>query len=166
MSHQADTRKARLTQLAERYWIEIPDPDAEHYDSAATEDLAEYLCGDIHTDRWVAVTLHDSTSYFVKTFPTREQAEAYTIEYINDDLFTEAPVAVVDLDADEACGKIYRLRELIPIFEGSEHHDADARRHHEAQADAGTSTGDRTTTRGWRTRFSDWATGRSLCSSG
>ena len=166
MSVQADARKARLTQLAAKYWIEIPDPEADHYDNVATEDLAEYLDGDIHIDRWVAVTLHDSNSFFVKTFPTREQAEAYTIEYINDDLFTEAPVAVVDLDVDEPCGKIYLLRELIPIFEGSDSHDADARRHNEAQADAGPSAGDRAEARGWRTRFSDWATGRSLCSSG
>lgn len=113
-------RKERLRRLAVHYWIDTEKRD--HYDSASAEDLAEYLYGGTHIDQWVAVTYHggDSSHYYLKTFPTRKQAEEHAIEYVTDDLFTEVPISVVDLDDPvEPYGKVYRLKKLIPIFEGS-----------------------------------------------
>lgn len=121
MSKLMDQRRERLIKLAELYYIPVRE-EQDHYDSASEEDFAEYLHGHVHIDRWVAVTYHDSEAshFYVKTFPTREQAEQHTIEYVSDDIFTETPIAVVDLDDPiEATGKVYRLMNLIPIFEGS-----------------------------------------------
>ncbi len=121
MSTQAEKRKERLSALAEQYYIPVRE-EQNHYDSASEEDFAEYLHGHVHIDRWVAVTYHDgeASHFHVKTFPTREQAEEYTIEHVTDDIFTEVPIAVVDLDdAIGPAGKVYELKKLIPIFEGS-----------------------------------------------
>ena len=53
----------------------------------------------------------------MKTFPTRRQAEQYTVEYVSDDIFVESPHAIVDLDDErEPWGKLYRLVKLIPEY--------------------------------------------------
>jgi hypothetical protein len=112
-------RAERLAKLAEKFYIAVLDEDAARQ-AASTEDLWEYLHGESHIDRWVAVTYHDGEtggSHFVKTFETRQQAEDYTVEHTTDDMFTEVPIAVVDLDDDIAPhGKIYLLEKLIPIY--------------------------------------------------
>lgn len=119
MSALAEKRKQSLANLARKH--DIPQCDSiEACNSSSEEDLLEYLSGEVHIDRWVAVTYNDSEGgfYYLKTFPTRERAEEYTIEHVSDDIFTESPIAVVDLDDPiTAHGKIYRLLKLIPVYE-------------------------------------------------
>ncbi len=115
-------RKDKLHLLAEHYDIPIQDR-VEDCVSSSEEDLLEYLDGEWHIDRWVAVTYHDGDNggvHYLKTFQTREAAAEYTVEHVTDDIFIESPVALVDLDDNvEPYGRIYRLKELIPIYEGS-----------------------------------------------
>lgn len=119
-SSAAAIRRDRFITLAEQYWIRVPTPEQETFETSSEEDVAEYLYSDLKIDRWVAVTYHDNIHY-LKTFPTRQQAEERSIEYVTDDIFTESPVGIVDLD-DPATpyGKLYRLTKLIPVFEGGE----------------------------------------------
>jgi len=123
MSKTSKNREAALTALAEHYDIPVLDEN-EARCAASTEDLWEYLHGEYHIDRWVSVTYHDGENggtHYVKTFTTRTAAENYTVQYVSDDIFAEAPIAVVDLDDPiEPHGKVYRLLQLIPVYEGSE----------------------------------------------
>jgi len=121
-SAQQEERRKKLAALGSKFFIELRD-EIEECDSASEEDLWEYLRGDKWIDPWVAVTYHDgdSSHYYLKTFATRREAEDYTIEHVTDDIFTESPVAVVDLDdPTEPWGKEYRLLRLIAIYEGSD----------------------------------------------
>lgn len=109
-------RRVRLAALALKYWIPCYE-EFERCDSAAAEDMWQYLHGDEVIEQWAAVTMHDGDSHFVKTFPNRRQAEEHSVEYVSNDIFAESPVAIADLDDDsEPWGKLYPLVKLIPVF--------------------------------------------------
>ncbi len=112
-------RKESLRQLAAHFEIPIRD-SIEDCESSSTEDMWLYLAGEQFIERWAAVTYHDGEQgglHYIKTFANRQEAEDYTVEYVTDDIFTEAPIAVVDLDDPvRTYGKIYPLEKLIPIY--------------------------------------------------
>lgn len=122
MSELASKRKERLRRLAVHYRIPIRD-EIDQCVTSSEEDLLEYLEDEWHIDRWVSVTYNDSEGgiHYLKTFQTRDAAAEHSVEYVTDDIFTESPVALVDLDDPvEPFGKVYRLKKLIPIYEGVE----------------------------------------------
>lgn len=116
-------RRNRLIALAQKYWIPTYE-EREKCDSTSAEDMWEYLHGDWEIERWAAITCSTEGSqplYYVKLFDRRQVAVEHSVEYVTDDLFAEFPVALCDLDAtEEPWGKLYPLKSLIPVYEGSE----------------------------------------------
>lgn len=109
-------RMERYLALCRKYWIGIK-PDGP-WETSAEEDVAAVLNGDETLERWAAVTMHTPEIYYVRTFAVRESAVEYSVEYVNDDLHNEAPVALCDLDAnEEPWGKLYPLRSLVPVYD-------------------------------------------------
>lgn len=106
------TRRENLIALAERYQIAVPSEEQTYFVYSGEEDLAELLYGEEPLLRWACVTQHDDYAY-ITLHDTREQAEARGVEYVTDDLFSESPMAVADLDT----GKLYGIVALIPVFE-------------------------------------------------
>lgn len=108
----------RLKALALKYWISVPE-DPEQAENADVENLWGMIYGDDVPDRWATVTQTGGgqPAYFIKTYPTRKQAENASIEYVTDDLYSEFPAALCDLFyGDEPWGKLLPVTKLIPVF--------------------------------------------------
>lgn len=71
------------------------DPAGE---TCAAEDYEAVLLGDIELTRFVHVTQAGNIVYVEPSAEDRESAFERAVENINDDIFEEAPIAVVDLD--------------------------------------------------------------------
>lgn len=121
------TRAERLERLAVWYGIAIRDT-IDDCENSAEEDVFSYLYhGDPGFDaeeihRWCAVTSVGEHHYLYPLYDERGEAEEKTVEYPDDNIYTESPVAVVDLDGtdifpDENRGRVYRLVKLVPVFE-------------------------------------------------
>lgn len=91
-------RTTALAKLAQVHEIDRADQNT------AGEDLAAYLDdpGSIHN--WVAVTRSPQTgvTYLKADFPDAAAAKGYAASNVDDDLFEELPVEVVNLDSGEA----------------------------------------------------------------
>lgn len=74
---------------------------ADDYDTDCEEDPRPYLRGRLACRRFVCVTQHEGKPFFLPHFDTPTEAQARAVEYVNDDLYAEAPVCVVDLDSDQ-----------------------------------------------------------------
>jgi hypothetical protein len=76
---------------------------ADDYAHDVEEDVRPYLTGSREIDRWCCVTVNYSSCahakwFFLPCFGTAEEAQIRSIEFADDDIFEEIPVAVVDLD--------------------------------------------------------------------
>jgi hypothetical protein len=92
------SRADRLKALLEEYQQNPTD-----YDEGEEEDPRPYLSGEEECEEWCCVTVnytsHGNAKYFfLPTFGNRHGAEHRAIEFVEDDLFEELPVAVVNLD--------------------------------------------------------------------
>lgn len=73
------------------------------YDEDTEEDPRPYFSGEKELAPWVCVTVNYSSHgyakyFFLPTFATSKEAAERAVEYVQDDLFEELPVAVVNLD--------------------------------------------------------------------
>ena len=113
-------RIERFRQLALYYGITAWD-DVANATSSAEEDVALYLSGEDGHEiaRWIAVTQGgEPLSVFLKCFGEREHAERYANSYILNDIFSEAPLAIVDIDSNEKpWGKVYKVTKITVEFE-------------------------------------------------
>jgi hypothetical protein len=66
------------------------------------EDAMDYLADPQTIKRYCAVTEHGIWRYAYPDYETPEGARERASEFIDDGLFSEQPVAVVDLDNDQA----------------------------------------------------------------
>ncbi len=88
-------RLSALTKLAESHEIDRRDQNS------SGEDLAGYLDHPDTIRRWVAVTRSSETGiiYLQADFADSDEAKRYAEENIEDGVFEELPVEVVDLDS-------------------------------------------------------------------
>lgn len=73
------------------------------YDAGEEEDPRIYLSGEEEIGRFVCVTTNWSSrghemTFYLPTFNDWEAAAARAVEYIQDDLFEEIPLKIVDLE--------------------------------------------------------------------
>lgn len=106
------SRSAALKALAQAHEIHRSDRNSSGEDYGAYLDDPKSIC------RWTAVTRSPETgiTYLAADFPDALSAEQYAASHIDDDLYEELPVEVVDLDTGRSisCG-------LSPVWrEGSE----------------------------------------------
>lgn len=94
LSDLYEQRRQRLVQILADHHA-----DPEDYDHEVEEDVRPYISGDSLCEQFLCITLHDDKPYFLPDFGNRDGAELRAVEYINDDLFSEIPLAVVDLDS-------------------------------------------------------------------
>lgn len=97
----APTRLDRFAALIAEY-----HQSPEDYDEGEEEDPRPYFTGEAELSRFVCVTVNYSSQghakfFFLPTFEERDAAELRAVEYAQDDIFEELPVAVVDLDTGE-----------------------------------------------------------------
>lgn len=95
------TRAERLLKLIESYGQKPTD-----YDEGEEEDPRPYISGEEECERFCCVTVNYTSHgyakwFFLPVFPKRDAAELRAVEYAENDLFEELPVAVVDLDSGE-----------------------------------------------------------------
>lgn len=98
-------RQEALRKLCERYYLEIKPNGPWH--TSAEEDIAEYFTvppvARLTKTPWVAVTMGHASESIWYLYPrtsfehAREQAERHTL----DDIYSEAPVAIHNLDTGE-----------------------------------------------------------------
>ena len=121
LSPNTEPRAEKLRALADVYGIAVRER-IEDCENSAEEDLLLHLFhGDPGDDaepisRWCAVTASGEYTYLYPRYETRAEAEAKTVEYPDDDIYSESPVAVVDLDGEGEAGTVYRLKKLIAVF--------------------------------------------------
>lgn len=114
-------RAAKLAALAERYGIAIRD-SIQACENSAEEDLHLYLFFDEANEkpepirRWCAVTSSGELTYLYPNWDTRSDAESRTVSYVDDDIYAESPLAVVDLDGYGPAGDIYPLEKVVAVF--------------------------------------------------
>ncbi len=95
-------RKDALRTLAESHGMDPHDRS-----NSGNEDLGEYLDVENYEPydirEWCAVTISGEGEfhYAYPDYDTAEDAQARCLEYVTDDIFSEAPVAVVNLDTGE-----------------------------------------------------------------
>jgi hypothetical protein len=128
LTRNKDPRANKLAALATHYGIAIRTT-IDDCRSSAEEDLFFHL---FHGEdgeeaepinRWCAVTAAGEGTFLYPLYADREDAEARTVEYPADDIFSESPVAIVDLDDDAETmdgarmGLIYPLVKLVAVFQ-------------------------------------------------
>lgn len=98
-------RGRRLAEIFEEYYI---DPTNNH--DTSNEDAGLYLLDENDPDykpirRFCTLTQGTGNSglitYAYADFDDVESAKRKALEYINDDIFSEAPIGIVDLDTGE-----------------------------------------------------------------
>lgn len=94
MLSQADRLKA-LKELCEKHYL---DPNDQN---TAAEDIAPYLDGEEEINEWAAVTRNNDITYVYPIFDNAEDAKDRATEHIIDDIYSEQPVEVVNLDTGE-----------------------------------------------------------------
>jgi len=106
--------KEHFTALCLKFWIPLILEGP--WENSSAEDAAEVLRGDRDLFRWAAVTRHDDV-FYIRTFTTWDDAVAHSVEYVGDDIFSETPVAICDLESmEEPWGKLHMLTSLTPVF--------------------------------------------------
>jgi hypothetical protein len=95
-----NSRLSALAQLAEQHEVDRRDQNT------SGEDLAGYLDHPETIRRWVAVTRSPEAGivYLQADFATSEEAKRYAEEHMEDGVYDEHPVEVVDLDSSTAIG--------------------------------------------------------------
>lgn len=92
------TRLDALRAVCKRYHVETEDESV-----SSTEDLEPYFSGEEEIHQFVAVTeSHGSghaLTYAYPDFDSAEAAQQRALRHVNDDIYPEGAVAVVDLDA-------------------------------------------------------------------
>lgn len=78
--------------------------DVQDFPEECEEDLRPYFNGERSPERYVCVTVnyssHGEAKHFFLLFPSARQAKERAMEYAQDSLFEELPVAVIDLDEE------------------------------------------------------------------
>lgn len=96
-----DARRTALRGLCDKHGLSPNDK------TTAGEDIAPYLANEISIARFAAVTRNGEIFYVIPDFATFAAAQGRAFEYVNDDIFAEWPVEVVDLDTGDT---------LVPDF--------------------------------------------------
>lgn len=93
-----DSRLNALAKLAQQHAVDRRDQNTSGEDLAGYLDHPETIC------RWAAVTRSPETGivYLQADFATSEQAKRYAEENMEDGVYDELPVEVVDLDSGTA----------------------------------------------------------------
>ena len=72
----------------------------EDYDVEVEEDVRQYFGDDaVPLSRYVCVTEHDGKHFFYPVYEDIPTAAARAVEYAQDDIYTESPTEVHDLDS-------------------------------------------------------------------
>lgn len=92
------TRRERFINLLDQYAYPT-DPDEDDADSTGEEDALAHLAGEDPIERYavVFVAKEDITSILAR-WSTLDAAKHGAVENVNDDIFAEAPLKIVDLD--------------------------------------------------------------------
>lgn len=107
MDETQTRRREALVALAGEYWLDVErivaigtDPTG-HFDQTADEDLFPYLAPTepLEIASYCLVTKHEDHRYLIPVFDTLAQAFARAESYVDDDIFTEYPVEIIDLDS-------------------------------------------------------------------
>ena len=93
---EAMTRLERYKDVLEKCGI---DPDGDSY--SGEEDAQLHISGEVPLARYCVVTQCGEFTYAKANCETLDCAKGCALEYINDDLFQESPVAIIDLDTGE-----------------------------------------------------------------
>lgn len=99
-AQQAQRRERFIALMKEHY----QEPD--DYDEGEEEDPRPFVDGRVPCERYVVVTANpvpgngESKTFFLPIYDTLEAAKARAIEFAQDDVFAEIPVAIVDLESD------------------------------------------------------------------
>lgn len=102
-----ERRRTAFKALCEELRIQVSDnPDHEHYSYSGSEDAHPYVHGqEPITGPWCIVTEHDGDeqcfAYAYPGFHDLKAAQARGAEFIDDDMFDERPLFVVNLDTSE-----------------------------------------------------------------
>lgn len=101
MSEERRQRVEALDKLLTEFSQRVDD-----YDEGEEEDLRPYFNGSVFPLPWACITQNGTPgSYDYKTFflllASREEAQARAEQFIEDDIFVELPIAVVNLDTGE-----------------------------------------------------------------
>ena len=111
-SAELSARQQALLALCNAHWITIGDTSTatgedagEYFDrlaltSTGSED-PERIPAVAEPSRYCALTSHDDTFFVIASFDSLEAAQSRAAEYMADDVFTEQPVAVIDLDTGQ-----------------------------------------------------------------
>jgi hypothetical protein len=112
------TREERLRAVCQSHDVEITE-DASAWTYSGQEDVAAYFYGDpddyfgdskkpIQT--WAAVTVspNEDFVYIKADYETLEEACRAATEYVDDDIFSEVPLFVINLDTGEEHIPVWR----------------------------------------------------------
>lgn len=95
------SRRKALRALCEKHYLLIKI-DGEHWDTSAQEDIAEYFNEHkLEIARYAVVTRHDDVFYVKPCAYDLTDAYQRAMENINDSIFYEVPVEVVNLDTGQ-----------------------------------------------------------------
>lgn len=100
MQAEVKNYKDAFAALLARYSI---DPDDDSYSGA--EDAKEFISGEREIRRFASVTVSGGEFWYVRAdWATKDEAQSHAVSNIDDDVFAETPILVVDLETGQEWG--------------------------------------------------------------